>query len=375
MSKIPPTTFYFVLTSPCPTATLGLSCDTRHLEIQVGGPSYVFEHDSLRQWGLGNRVKQLINVPSPILDGDTIRNMSLELASHYDSYLESQYPLAKVKILCGPCKCAVRTALEVCREQSKKEINYSVCIDDRMQTSCCPGNKKLQRLRDLFRTLRAYDEEWRDIAVIGLEKDLLTRVDRVHLEQRIYQLETEVYEGETNKAPAQQMSDLLVETLEQYNRDIPVFLCEAITCAWFIQKKPFLWSPRVPRESEIFKFTKEYFAPTFSTHYLGTFTSKKSQVPHSDSGRPDGGRRPVPSVASTRGAGPRQPSLHSNSRAPSPATAESLESRNELIEEEEVLGSSGWASTRRKNNLEGNLVRRNSTAEDSDRPARRLRSS
>ncbi|KKO99571.1 hypothetical protein THAR02_08333 [Trichoderma harzianum] len=265
--------FYFVFTSMCPTSALGLSCDMDKLEIRSDGPSHVFDNDSNRIWGLGSRFKKLINPQMPLIDFERISSAPYEVQSHLETFLDSHYPLAKVMILCPPCRCAVRTALLVCSQQSSKKIKYRVCIDDRMPISCCLETEKLQRLRSLMKTIRDLDEGSIGDEAAPIMKDLLRHLDRVSLEQRIYRLEIELYDNEHYIPPQQQIAELLSET---YHADsIPIYLGEAKSCAWIVQKAPFPWSPRVPRESEIFKFTKDSNKLSFTSTYLGTFTSSR----------------------------------------------------------------------------------------------------
>ncbi|KAH6869266.1 prion-inhibition and propagation-domain-containing protein [Thelonectria olida] len=358
---------YFVFTSTCLTSALGLSCDMDRLEVRSDGPSHVFDNDNRRIWGLGSRFNKLIVPKMPLIDFERISDAPYEVQGHLDTFLESHYPLAKVKILCPPCRCAVRTALLVCSQQSSKKVEYKVGIDDRMPVSCCPEAEKLQRLRSLFKTLRELDEGSIGDEAVGIRKDLLKHLDRPSLEHRIYRLETELYDNEHYKRPSQQVAELLSETRDADG--IPIYLGEASRCAWIVQKAPFPWSPRVPKESEIFKFERDYVKVNFTSTYLGTFTSS-SQLTHAvvPTPRSHSRRKGPKSLVSSNGAITPQPAQQGHQFGSSP-DADNLDHLDLTKGEQELDESSESAGSGHMDHLdEPNRVRN-----ESERATKRFR--
>ncbi|RSM07387.1 hypothetical protein CEP52_005209 [Fusarium oligoseptatum] len=359
---------YFVFTSTCFTSALGLSCNMERLEVRSDGPSHVFDNDDTKIWGLGSRFKKLIVPEIPRIDFEGISNVPYRAQGHLDAFLKSHYPLAKVKIFCPPCRCAVRTALLVCSQQSSKEVEHKVGIDDRVPTSCCLESEKLQRLRSLFKTIRELDEGTIGDEVVPIRKDLLKHLDRPSLEHRIYRLETELYDNEQYKPPLQQVAELLSET-RNADGSIPIYLGEASRCAWIIQKAPFPWSPRVPKENEIFKFDRDYAKVNFTSTYLGTFTSSSqltlAVVP---TPRPHSRKRGPQSVVSSNGAINPQPTQQGNQfgSSPDPNGPNHL---NLTKGEQELEESSEGAGSVRMDNLD----ERNRVRNESERAAKRFR--
>jgi len=166
----------------------------------------------------------------------------------------------------------------------------------------------------------------------GEHRFLLKRLSRDYLENRIYELEMEDYETGNKKTSAQQLSELLQTTLSwTTDKTIPIFLCEAATCAWAIRKRPFPWSPRVPREKEMFKFSKLYGDPTYKSEYLGTFTCRKypvSKLPGAESHLHT--TRPSPSVAISSGTADPHSSQPTHHQAPLASVGDITEPRMNL---------------------------------------------
>lgn len=206
--------------------------------------------------------------------------MSYEVAGHYDKYLMSRYPLAKIRIYCPPCRVAIKTGLLLCSRLSGHKVNYVVCVDDRLQSSCCRSNEMVQRLQDMHQTLREYDGELLGQTVAGCETGLLQHLDRLHLEKRLYRLEEMVLgDVHNNTSAKQRLVDLWNEAVRNSRGFITLFPCEAGGCGWG-EMKSFPRLPRSPAESEIFRIWKP-LKKVPKLEYFGTFTPRKFPVPPS----------------------------------------------------------------------------------------------
>ncbi|KAF4446600.1 prion-inhibition and propagation-domain-containing protein [Fusarium austroafricanum] len=246
---------FFVFTQDCPSSS-SLSCGLERLEIHRHGPSFVFENDKERVWGLGNRITEAINPSIDIEKINGFANASYEVQESVGKVMtdliKGMYPAARVYIYCPPCRCAIRSALIICQGQNKDIILYRTRVDERIPCSCCPSKEKLDRLRSIHKTTY----EW-DIGLIGDEpfKTSIRYIDRSWLEKRIYALETELYDKDNLRDDRGQISDLLGSLFPREWTEKHLFFAEASHCSWILQTKPFPWSPR------------------FKTVYLGTFTS------------------------------------------------------------------------------------------------------
>ena len=221
------------------------------LEIRPDGPSHLFKNDNSRIWGLGQRFEDLIVRKKQTYGADKIEKIAeanYDLQQELlDAYKNQQKQLCT--ILCPPCRCAIRDALIISGQSDGDVLGYTVRIDDRIPASCCTEIGKLQLLRTFAQRLCEYDE------VLLTEPDnanLLKHIDRSYLEQRIYDLETKAYENERYLPIRPQVSQLFNEGPKYDN--IAIYMGEAITCSWIIQTAPFVWSPRVPKERELFRF-------------------------------------------------------------------------------------------------------------------------
>ncbi|EKJ68580.1 hypothetical protein FPSE_11238 [Fusarium pseudograminearum CS3096] len=271
---------FFVFTQDCPSSS-SLSCGLERLEIHRDGPSFVFENDKERVWGLGNRITEAIN---PSIDGDKIKGFA---DANYDvqeaisgvmtDLINKMYPAARVYICCPPCRCAIRTALIISQGQNKDIIHYRIRVDERIPCSCCPSKEKLHRLRSIHKTTCEWD--------MGLIVDepfgaYIRYIDRVWLEKRIYTLETELYDKDNPREDRGQISELLESFFSITSIEKHLLLAEASQCSWILQTKPFPWSPRVCKANEIFRLSVLKSSPLeFKTVYLGTFTSAPMTTP------------------------------------------------------------------------------------------------
>ena len=182
--------------------------------------------------------------------------------------MNSLYPAAKVYIYCAPCRCAIRTALLLCASQSSDVISYTTRIDDRIPASCCLGLQKLERLESMLKTIREYDAGML-VGELQVIADLLQHIDRVWLEKRIYHFEEVSYQN-TQMPDRLRVDDLLRDETCARNT-YSVHIGELVQCAWIMQTTPFPWSPRMPREYEVFRFNGFRHAKEFRKVYLGTF--------------------------------------------------------------------------------------------------------
>lgn len=258
----------FIFTSTCESVASGL-CSSAGGRDLARGVNLVNEPQGLAS--LGDRLRGSLG--RHLMRGayNDLKDMgfSYDLA---DLAVSAMLPLAVVNVHCGPCVCAISTASRLCKECDSKEIPYKVRVDHRLPVRCCGDRETLGRLRDVLDAI----EEWETTGE-GTHSTAPERyLDRVWLEQRIYQLELQAYDGDGRGS----QNASLAELLEENSRDpegISVYIAELDKCMWALRTSPFPWTPRMPRQNEIFKFVATpglRLAPI----YLGTFTSNKAAV-------------------------------------------------------------------------------------------------
>jgi Prion-inhibition and propagation len=174
-------------------------------------------------------------------------------------------------VYCGLCTCALRTALSICETEERVRVECFVRPDDRIETSCQSAGTPLNRLICLLDMLKSIEAMPIDEAR-EFDNANLALIDRVWLEQRIYQLEEEFYDEVTNKDRIDAGAELFEELKDSNSsRTVIVILGELEACQWMMQTPPFPRTARMPKETEIHQLSG---APNWKRDFLGTFTPR-----------------------------------------------------------------------------------------------------
>ena len=116
-----------------------------------------------------------------------------------DLALQASLPLARVDVYCAPCACAIQTAIKLCSAESSRLISYEVKVDDRVPVSCCSTSSMIDRLNSLLIKIQEHEA-----GLLKNQSNLNTLwikfLDRVWIEQRIHELEGNIYPGEESKS-------------------------------------------------------------------------------------------------------------------------------------------------------------------------------
>ncbi|KAK4208738.1 prion-inhibition and propagation-domain-containing protein [Rhypophila decipiens] len=284
--------FWFAFMPSCPSLSLSLSCATKFFEINQGCPAFISETDKTKRWGLGPKIKRTLKDPNPQKFQDTldkISNISSELQEKLGDLLDpitaSLGPQSDLKlhIYCPPCRCAVRTALILCRQGMVNSSNSLVRIDERIPSTCCEGQHIAERLQSFIDTINAYDmghlQQRGDLAWWGN----MLYVDKEWIENRIYALELELYDNEVHEDRHENFQSFLTDIDQGENLD-SVVLVEATSGAWILQAAPFRKSPRMPKETEVYNYRLDLSWYQFDSKniYRGTFTPSDLVFPSQD---------------------------------------------------------------------------------------------
>lgn len=233
------TKFYFVFTPRCLEDSYTKCYPSKFGSASLGQNGTSFLPPNLpKHWTLGQRITDMMDVH-----------------------------LGTVYIFTAPCLCAVRTALEVCARENGSVLRYMVRVDDRMSASCCPEETKFARLSSIVGNMKEIEIS----QTPGAIADWIKYVDRVWIEQRIYQLEDEIYDQAVS-TKFERTKELLKEIEGGFNWGC-VFLGEVEHCAWMMQTAPFPWKAKMPKESEIY-FLQWKNNLDWERKYIGTFTPR-----------------------------------------------------------------------------------------------------
>lgn len=256
----------------CNQKTFGFMSLKRHGQtfLPEPGTSIIKEHR------LGQRITKNLNVKFSTDDLEMLRQFSFDLSDFQNAAMEANLPLGNAFVYCAPCVCAVRTALTICEEGSSKYLRYTTRVDDRISAICCPGSTKIGRLISLV-TIVKQIEATDNTQTTGLNIGWIEYIDRVWIEQRVYQLEEEFYAQSTPRSTIAQGEELFAELQCEYKETGIVILGELDHCLWMLQTQPFPWKARIPKEAEIFKLAKTPTGSAWERTYLGTYTPRAFQ--------------------------------------------------------------------------------------------------
>ncbi|KAH7276266.1 hypothetical protein B0J15DRAFT_458384 [Fusarium solani] len=259
---------YFVFTAECISGGFGVPCDTspaRTIFIDSTSPSFASTHSNVN-WSIGKRVTSSI---SPKFDWEALEILKIqnyECDSLQRAAVEATLPSETVSVYCAACACAIRTALLMCKSESSQLIQYRTRVDDRMPAACCPKEYSKARLESLLETIQLWE--------VGLLKtenstSLLRYLDRVWIEKRLYQIDTN-HMTMVDREPVIQAASLISSIAEKN----AVFIGELddLRVATVHLTPPLPTLPRQPRLNEIYQMKKRSSLDHWQFDFLGSFT-------------------------------------------------------------------------------------------------------
>ena len=270
------TKFYFVFTSSCFYKDLETGCNLDIFgltSLKSQGLTFLPGSTTSIRKGqrLGQRITKSLNVKLHHDDFEMLRLANYDLSDFQNAALEANLPLGNVYVYCAPCVCAIRTALTICEEGSSRFLNYWTRVDDRISAICCPESTKIDRLILLIAAVKQIEatdmSQSTRFNIVWMEL-----IDRVWIEQRVYQSEEEVQAQDDPRPMVASGAELFAEFQSESKETGVVILGELEHCSWMLQTQPFPWKARVPKETEIYKLAKTMFGSTWERTYLGTYT-------------------------------------------------------------------------------------------------------
>jgi hypothetical protein len=169
----------------------------------------------------------------------------------------------------------VRTALAICTSQESKTIRCFVRVDGRIDVDCLAQGTELDRLYSLLDMIKVLEANPK--LSKGMYNYQLTQfVDRIWLESRIYRLEEEIYEGAMKRGAFERGVELFAELKEDIESKTTAFviLGKIDACHWMLHTPPFPWTPRMPKETEMYQLKWSGQPKKWERIFLGTFTPR-----------------------------------------------------------------------------------------------------
>ena len=253
----------------CDQNTLGSTSLKLHGESFLPGPNTAIPNEEL----LGKRIAKFMNVRFHPDDFEMLRYNNGELSEFQYAALAESLPLGNVYIYCAPCVYAIRTALTICQQGNSKYLQYRTRVDDRISAACCSEGTKIDRLVSLINMVKTIEATDR-YQTSGLAITWIDFIDRVWIEQRVFQLEEEIHAQGALRSAIHDGNELFAEFPTETKETGVVILGELDQCFWMLQTPPFPWKARMPKETEIYKVSRTHAKPTWKRTYLGTYTPR-----------------------------------------------------------------------------------------------------
>jgi len=262
--------------------SLGLSCDTMFLELSKDCPAFIGEDDSTKKWGLGPKIRSGLKKSHESLYDVEKFEETLEKMSNL--HYEVQGVLADIlkpisttlllnssstiHIYCAPCRCAVRTALILCRQRLADNKTY-VRIDDRIPSACCNAQSFAKRLRSFITTVNARELAEENLFPTDSKTTDVDHIDKEWIENRVYALDSALYDGE-GQGDRFKCVESFLHDVEKDEEMHSVVLLEANGGAWILQTPPFRKSPLMPKELEVFNYRCPKAKYSWEKHFRNT---------------------------------------------------------------------------------------------------------
>jgi hypothetical protein len=247
-----PEKIFIVLTDNCLDLEADSHCESATIGGAISGAKDLsFTCANRVHWNLGRRILMHVNLP------DNSQERLREIESRrlglpkVVSGLPGVNSSSRIFIHCGPCACAIQTALNfTLSNEASKCFEFVIRIDERLPTSCRRSSTTIDALAAIRDTIYGHE-----VKGCNDKSKSIGFIDCPELEKRIYNLEQERSRHFEYSSVIQK---ILVEDYQDYkNHDSVraiVLIAEADSCQLSLENRPFLGEARKLRNTEIFTF-------------------------------------------------------------------------------------------------------------------------
>ena len=323
-------TSFFVLTGNCQISASSNLCDVRKLGENCNQGKLGFASDPPHRWNLGKRITSRINLrnllsidgcdlsrlQSRIVEYETTVSVKMSPRERLPPQERPRIPMATVHVYCAPCVRQIHTAFDICRGSNISPLfEFSIRVDDRIPSSCCPDTKGIDGLVSLINWIKEteYETPWK----LARGQSSLHLLDRPWIEERIYQAEQETYQPSYWDDPPGNIRRIYNEvSFESGEKSIVVILGEVGPISLMMECPPFPQDARKPRETEMFEIYRPRNSETWLRNYIGSYSRNPKMpdvVPGTSTSRFDGTNQTTqfalasPATSSRRTASPASP--------------------------------------------------------------------
>jgi len=248
--------------SHCESATIGRAI--------TGAKDLSFTCANRVHWNLGRRILMNVELPLKSQEGmGEAKSRRFGLPKIVGG-LPGVSLSSRIYIHCGPCACAVHTALNLTLDnEASKCFEFVIRIDERLPTSCRRSCTTIDALAAIRDTIYGHEvQSWSD------KSKSISCIDCPELEKRIYNLEQEKFGYFESSSVLQK---ILVEDYQDYENKVAVgaivFIAEADSCQLSLESRPFRGEARKPRETEIYTFKSIWDESEYvwQRRYMGSY--------------------------------------------------------------------------------------------------------
>jgi hypothetical protein len=267
---------YFVLTGQCRKQATQSPCQLNELaEDCTEIDNCIFSPRTPSYWEVGKRITDTLD-PSRFTGADLDALIGLDKYNMTDLQ-QLLLPVATIFIYCAPCACLLTTAFSICNSAGDRAAAYfrfRIRPDDRLVSSCCSQNDRSIGLASIIEKMKEKEHS----EVTGN----LTLIDRIWVEQRLYEIEEET----DLPQPISKLAEMGGKVLSSHESDETtagiIILGELIYCLPIIRSRPFPSKPRIPKETEMFQMKRTWDSSTMNyawqRKFLGTYTPKPGPI-------------------------------------------------------------------------------------------------
>jgi hypothetical protein len=214
-----------------------------------------------------NKLTHLGSEKIHINGAESLRTFFPNLARAGNHHLDETLPYGVIYVHTSPCQWAIQTAVDIAIVLEREQLKAVVRVDDRISSSCAQSTADcIVALQSLLAHLDTLEPRPSPIGKYP---------DRRWLDQRLYSLESEFAATDDSLRMSSTMDIFSDDNFGNPFAGL-IIVGEVDFCIPLLQAEPFPWTPRVPREYEIYEITHK--GSGYHRKYIGRLAPRLPPV-------------------------------------------------------------------------------------------------